>query len=314
MKSNIGALNWLDTAVGMALALLACAPLHAEPAIAVLLSQDSAPYKTMLEGFQAQLRDHGVQASYEVLQAGGDRNKATQLARQIAAQEAELVYCLGTLACQSVRQSISGRPVVASLVLTLESSSPETQVTGVTLNYLPETQLHWLTKLFPQFKRVGVIYNPEQNQVLIDQAKQVANNLGVKLVAIPIDKPKELPLALKNLLREIDILWAVPDRVVLAPQTAKEVLLTSFRNRIPVIGASAPWVKGGALYALDWDYRDMGAQNADIALKILNGTPINRMPVEEPRTVSYTMNRKTAKHMKLDVPEEIVRRAKHVYQ
>lgn len=295
------------------LLLMACTSVHAEPAITVLLSQDSAPYIEMLEGFQAQLKDSGLQAGYEILQAGGDRNKAAQLAGQIAGQETALVYCLGNLACQNVQQQVSGKPVVASLVLTLEPVSPESQLTGVTLSYYPETQLQWLKKLFPQFSRVGVIYNPEQNQSLIDQAIRVANRLGVKLVAKPIEKPKELPLALKNLLREIDILWALPDRVVLAPQTAKEVLLTSFRSRIPVIGASAPWVKGGALYALDADYRDMGAQGADMALKILKGTPINRIPVEEPRSVDYTMNLKTAGHMKLDVPDKITRGAKHVY-
>ena len=101
---------------------------------------------------------------------------------------------------------------------------------------------------------------------------------------------------------------------MLSPQTAKEVLLTSFRNRIPVIGASAPWVKSGALYALDWDYADMGAQNAAMALEVIKGTPINKIPVAEPRSVAYTLNLKTAEHMKLDMPAEISRGAKHVYQ
>jgi putative ABC transport system substrate-binding protein len=132
-------------------------------------------------------------------------------------------------------------------------------------------------------------------------------------VAAPVDTPKELPAALKNLLRNIDILWALPDRMVLAPQSAKEILLTSFRSRIPVIGASAPWVKGGALYALDWDYVDLGAQNAAMALKIIKGEPINSIPAAEPRAVAYTLNTKTAKHMKLDMPDKITRGAKHVY-
>jgi putative ABC transport system substrate-binding protein len=198
--------------------------------------------------------------------------------------------------------------------MTPESISPDAQATGVFLNYLPETQLQWLKKLFPKIRRVGVIYNPKQNQALIDKALSAAHQLGLELVVAPIDTPKELPAALKNLLRRIDILWALPDRIVLAPQAAKEVLLTSFRNRIPVIGASAPWVKGGALYALDWDYTDMGAQNAAMALKIIKGTPIHKIPAAEPRSVAYTLNLKTAKHMKLDMSAKITRGAKHVYQ
>jgi putative ABC transport system substrate-binding protein len=254
-----------------------------------------------------------VQANYEVLQIGKDSSKAGQLAGKIAQQDPALIYCLGSRACQAVQQVAGQRPVVASMLLTPESITAAAQATGVFLNYSPQTQLQWLKKLFPDFQRVGVIYHPAQNQAVIDKATETARQLGMELVAAPVDTPKELPAALKNLLRNIDILWALPDRMVLAPQSAKEILLTSFRSRIPVIGASAPWVKGGALYALDWDYADLGAQNAAMALKIIKGEPISNIPAAEPRAVAYTLNTKTAKHMKLDMPDKITRGAKHVY-
>ena len=314
MNKNNRIRDWMATASMLLLAVLMCVPAHAETAITVLMSQDSAPYQAMLEGFQGYMRDNGVQADYEVLQVGADKNEAAQLAAQLTQQDAQLIYCLGTRACQAVQQLSKQRPVVASMVLTAESIPAEAQATGVFLNYSPQTQLQWLKKLFPQLKRVGVIYNPKQNQALIDKAAVTARQLGLELVTAAVDTPKELPAALKELLRNIDILWAVSDRVVLAPQTAKEVLLTSFRSRIPVIGASAPWVKGGALYALDWDYTDMGAQNAAMALKVIKGTPINKIPAAEPRSVAYTLNLKTAKHMKLEMPAALSRGAKHVYK
>ena len=291
-----------------------CAPLTVEANITILMSSDSAPYEAMREGFQGYLRDNGVQADYEVLQIGKDNSKAGQLAGKIAQQDPALIYCLGSRACQAVQQMPEQRPVVASMLLTPDSITATAQATGVFLNHSPKTQLQWLKKLFPDLKRIGVIYHPAQNQTAIDKATKTARQLGMQLVAVPVDTPKELPNALKNLLRNVDILWALPDRMVLAPQSAKEILLTSFRNRIPVIGASAPWVKSGALYALDWDYADIGAQNAAMALQLIKGTPINKIPVAGPRSVAYTLNLKTAEHMKLDMPAEISRGAKHVYQ
>lgn len=314
MNKNNRIRDWISTATLLLGSHLLCASLHAEPGITVLMSQDSAPYQAMLEGFQGYLRDNGVQADYEVLQVGKDKNEASKLAAKITQQDSRLIYCLGTRACQAVQHTSEQRPVVASMVMTAESIPAEAQATGVFLNYSPRTQLQWLKKLFPQLKRVGVIYNPKQNQAVIDEAAASARQLGLELVTAAVDTPRELPAALKELLRKIDILWAVSDRVVLAPQTAKEVLLTSFRSRIPVIGASAPWVKGGALYALDWDYTDMGAQNAAMALQLIKGTPINKIPAAEPRSVTYTLNLKTVKHMKLDMSAEISRDAKHVYQ
>lgn len=299
-------------------ALLLCTPLRAQHEIAVLMSNDSTPYQMALEGFQAHLRDSGIQAGYEVLNAGGNKDKATQLAGKlhdrIDERPASLVFCIGSLACGPAQKLAAHTPVVASLVLKATSISSAAQATGVYLSYLPQTQLQWLKKLFPSYHRVGVIYNPEHNQDQIDAARKTASQLGLELVAVSIESPRELPTALKDLLRKIDILWALPDKVVLSPQTAKEVLLASFRNRIPVIGASASWVKSGALYALDWDYRDIGAQNAVMALKIINGTPISNIPPVEPRLTAYILNLKTAEHMQLTIPEEIIRGAKHVYR
>ena len=306
--------GWIGSACILLCSHVLCAPLTVEANITVLMSSDSAPYQAMREGFQGYLRDNGVQADYEVLQIGKDNSEAGQLAGKIAQQDPALIYCLGSRACQAVQQMAGQRPVVASMLLTPESITVAAQATGVFLNYSPQTQLQWLKKLFPDIHRVGVIYNPAQNQALIDKATETARQLGMELVAAPVDTPKELPNALKNLLRNVDILWALPDRMVLAPQSAKEILLTSFRNRIPVIGASAPWVKSGALYALDWDYADIGAQNAAMALQLIKGTPINKIPVAGPRSVAYTLNLKTVEHMKLDMPAEISRGAKHVYQ
>jgi putative ABC transport system substrate-binding protein len=312
MNKNNRIWGWLGTIFMLLCSHVVCTAVRAEPAISVLMSHDSAPYQAVLDGFQGYLRDKGVQADYEVMHIKEGNDK--QLAGQINQQDVALIYCLGGQACQFAQQLTPRRPIVASMVLTADSILTDAQSTGVFLTYSPETQLQWLKKLFPHIKRVGVIYNPEENQAQIDAAIGSARQLGLELVAEPIDTPKELPGALQNLLRKIDILWALPDRTVLAPQTAKEVLLTSFRSRIPVIGASTPWVKGGALYALDPDYPDIGAQNAAMALKLIQGTPINKIPAAEPRSVAYTLNLKTVKHMKLQVSDEISRGAEHVYQ
>ena len=306
--------DWIVAAFVIMPAVLICVPARAEPSIAVLLSYDLAPYQAMLDGFKQYFNDKGIEANYAVMQASGDKKKAIQLAQEIDQQNTALIYCLGVMACQSVQQLDQPRPVVASLVLTAESIAQLAQGTGVFLNYLPETQLQWHKKLFPQLRRIGVIYNPEQNQKLIDEAAVIAGKLGLELITATIDSPKEIPSALKYLLRDVDVLWAVPDKTALTPQTVKQVLLTSFRNRIPVIGISAPWVKSGALYALDWDYTDIGAQNAAMALHAIQGTPVSMIPAVEPRSVAYTLNLKTAEHMRLDMLDEISLGAKNVYQ
>jgi putative ABC transport system substrate-binding protein len=95
--------------------------------------------------------------------------------------------------------------------------------------------------------------------------------------------------------------------------TAKEVLLASFRNKVPLIGVSDNWVKSGAFYALSWDYTDLGLQCADQAIKLLSGTPVRSIPPEHPRKVTYTINTKIAEHMNIDIPESLLKNAKMVF-
>ena len=114
--------------------------------------------------------------------------------------------------------------------------------------------------------------------------------------------------------RDADVLWAIPDKTVFSSQTLKQVLLSSFRSRIPVVGLSRSWVKAGAFYALDRDYQDLGRQNAVIARKLLAGTSVDKIIPETPGEVIYSLNLKTARHMKTDIGDELVAGAAKVYE
>ena len=138
--------------------------------------------------------------------------------------------------------------------------------------------------------------------------------MGIELIAQPVNVPQDLPRALKGLARRVDVLWGIPDAVVFSRKTAKAILLFSFRNRIPLVGLSGAWVMAGALYALERDYRALGAQCGEMAWKILAGEPVGSMPSALPRKVAYSLNQKTARHVKLELAKDLVRGAKQVFE
>jgi putative ABC transport system substrate-binding protein len=129
-----------------------------------------------------------------------------------------------------------------------------------------------------------------------------------------VETPQGLPDALDNLAKDADVLWGVTDQTVLSPETAEPILLFSFRNRIPFAGLSTSWVKAGALYALDRDYTDLGAQCGEIALKILQGARASSLPPVSPRKITYALNLKTAYHMKLDISQALIDGAQEVFR
>ncbi len=305
----------LSTAAAAALLLVSSLSSSAGAAekIAVLVSTKDAPFEEALKGFQGLLDKAAVQAEYEVHKLDGSAAKAGQAAQAVKKSGARLVLTLGTLATDAAVKEIPDIPIVACMVLRTDGLKKSPNVTGVGLEFSLEVQTSWLQVLVPTAKNVGVLYSPDENKMRIEAAGRIMQNMGLKLVAQEVRSSQDVPAALEGLAKKVDILWGLADSVAMTPQTAKNVLPFSVRNNIPVIGPSPTWVKAGALYALEWDYADMGAQAGDMAVKVLKGAPPAMIPTASPRKVYYALNLTTAQQMKITFSDQLVRGARHTF-
>ena len=138
------------TAVIAVLAVLGTAPAAAGEKIAILVSSDEAAFKEAVAGFSEALRKQGMQASYELLDLGGDASRAGTAIRKIQDGGFRLVFAVGSLATESMLRAESTVPVISGLVLRTETLKQGKNVTGVSLEITPDVQLAWLQKLLPE--------------------------------------------------------------------------------------------------------------------------------------------------------------------
>jgi putative ABC transport system substrate-binding protein len=138
--------------------------------------------------------------------------------------------------------------------------------------------------------------------------------MGMKLEAIEISSPRDLPQALDSLAKVAQGFWSVADQNLFDPQTTKYILLNSLRRGIPFMGFSRYVVESGALFALDFDYKAIGRQAGKTTVKILDGENPGEIPVTTPDIIWFHYNEKTARHMNVEVPPELVAIAKEVYR
>lgn len=288
--------------------------LASEFRIAAVTSQEAPPYQEVITGAQQYLDSREVKVIWTIHPLRGDVKKATTVAETLKNDGADLVLLLGSLATRAIVQEHPALPLLASLIVTTEELAGATNATAVVLEFPVEIQLQWLQRLLPHQQRVGVLFNLRENQRLVETATQVAATLGLTLFPYEVNTPQDLPSALDAVAKRADVLWSVPDQTVLSPETAEHLLTFSFRNRIPFTGLSTAWVKAGALYALDRDYKDIGTQCGELAEKILRGTPANSLPPVGPRRLLYSVNLKTANHMKLEIPEDVIVGAQQVFR
>ncbi|NUO09938.1 MAG: ABC transporter substrate-binding protein [Candidatus Brocadia sp.] len=280
----------------------------------LLISHHIVPYRDVFAGFQRFLNQQGVKVHYDEYILQDDLVKPKQVIKKVKDKKANIIFALGNKATETILRDIQDIPVVTSMILKKDILINAKNATGVTLAFPLEIEFSLLRQLLPEARRVGVVYHLEENQEKIDLARRIAEKMGIVLYTQEVNSPKDLPNALKNIAKNGDVLWGISDNMVLNAQTAKQILLFSFRNNIPFCGLSPSWVEAGAFYSLGWDYTDIGMQAGEIAWKILQGNEPNSVPIASPRTVRYFLNLKTAKHMKIKIPEEIINKAYQVFK
>jgi putative ABC transport system substrate-binding protein len=284
-----------------------------ETLIFVVRARSSPPYDAVFSGFKVLIEESGFHARYEIHDAENGNDDLDGFLENAKTEAADLVFTIGTSVTRRVIDKDVGIPLVYSMVIDTVGLGEANDVTGVTLEFAAPFHFKWMKRFLPDARRIGVIYNPEKNGQRVDRARREAQEEGLTLKTQGVDRPQDIPAALDRISRDIDVLWGIPDDVVLNPKTAKQILLFCYRQCIPFVGPSEAWVKAGALYALDRDYGDIGAQCGEMAVALLNGNGPAEINPETPHKITYFVNLKTARHMKLDIDEELLARANGVY-
>lgn len=284
-------------------------PVDAPRHVVVVVSADATPYQQALAGLRRGLQARTPPVVMDVVTLQGDTTRIGDALSAIRGNAA-VVVTLGTLATRALIHRIGDVPVVAGMILNSRELEDSPNATGVYLEYPVDVEMEWLHRLLPDARRVGVLYHGDDNTQRVADARRIAAASGsFTVVAIRVENPDALPDALAQLTNRADVLWGMNDPVVYNAETARSLLLFSLRNRIPLVGQSNAWVRAGALYALDRDYDDVGAQCADVVTRILGGEAPRELPPEAPRKVVYSLNRHTAGDLGFVLPQSVVRGA-----
>lgn len=278
--------------------------------ILIVSNTNGGPYSQVINGFKSQLSEQ--LATYTELSTAQLKADSSLFNNELRTRKPDLIFALGAEATELAKKSTQKIPIVATLILKNELFNAST--TGVSLAYPLSIQIQWLKKFFPTQSKIAVIFNPAENTKNVQTLKKVAEQNGLDLIAIPVESSKQLPGALEQLAKNIEVLFGIADDIAMSSKTGKEVLLASFRNRVPLIGLTDQWVKSGALYALSWDYDDLGRQCAVQSQKILNGQSILQVAPETPRKLTYAINTKIAEHMNLEIPDSLLKNANTLFE
>lgn len=278
-----------------------------EKLIVCVKSSGLPQYSETLAGFKEVVLKENPQVRLREYELNSESEKII-----VPGEKPDLIFAIGSKALDFLRNKFSDRPIVFSMVLNPDFS--ETNITGVSLNIPPLLEFKLLKKILPRAKKIGVIYDPNKSKAVVENGRAQAKTIGLELVAATVDSIEGVYEAVRTIGKTADVLWMVPDSTVYTAKSTEDILLYTLREKIPLIGISPNYVRAGALFSLSYDYADIGRHSAGSALRILNGELPADIPVALPTKIDISLNIITAERIGIQIPYEIIKAAKDIYQ
>lgn len=264
--------------------------------VSLVLSDSSPPYRQFAESFRKSLSP--TKADVVVVEAQADGNSANH---------ADLIVTVGMKATEmAVAQN--GAPVLAvmipdngyqELMAKALRHKPAKLVSAIYLNQPWDRQVTFLHAALPERRKIGLLHSPEARIDVAGLNRQVASQ-GGSLVALSVQSVEKLFLSLENVLENSDLLLAVPDSTIYNSGSIRNILLTSYRKGVPLIGLSQTYVNAGALCAIFSTTEQMAEQaGSTVALYAQNRQlPGPQYPVD----FTVAVNQQVAHSMGIELP------------
>ena len=225
--------------------------------------------------------------AFVTLVAEGDASKNEQMAQRFVSDKFDLVFVIGTNQAQTLAKKTSTIPIVLGAATNPQAAGlieswnrPGVNVTGTSDLSPVDSQLTRLLEILPQAKRVGIIFNPAEDNsgIIVSNFRDECEKHGLTAVTATVSNQNEIRQTLVSLVGRIDALYAPTDATI---QSAFPLLIrTANELNIPVFNCDEGTVKDGALFSVGFNYADLGRISADMAIDILEkGKSPSEMPI-----------------------------------
>lgn len=287
------------------LLLWAVGPVHATALVVIVSSERSPAYVEAAEALVSELERRGVSRF--------DMRQQTALEfKNSGAGSPRLLVALGAQAAQAVAAAQPKFPVLCALLprTSFEAVLRETglkssdQFSALYLDQPLSRQLELVRLALPAAKNIGVLWGPESKSKE-PTLKALAATKLLSVVDGSVAGENFLFPQLKKVLAEADVLLALPDQQVFNAQTIQNILLSSFRARVPLVGFSPAYVRAGALLAVFSTPEQIGRQSAALAKDVLLGRGLPATPLY-PSSFSVMVNDHVARSLGLSLDTSLL--------
>lgn len=288
---------------------------------------DHPALNAVFDGIVKALESAGFKVGTDVLidrqNAQGSVQNAVAIARKFASEKVDIVVAIATPSAQACVQVITDRPVIFSAVtdpvgagLIKQLGKNDSNVVGVSDMVPVSTHLRLIKTVFPNAKKVGVLYNPgEANSVtLTNIAKAAAPALGLTIVDMTGTSSSEMVTAVNSVGPDVNVIYIGTDNT--AASSIQAIAAAALRLNKPIVAADVDIARGGGLIGFGFDYFQVGVETGKLLVEILKGKKPSELESHllGPDSLLLYINLDLAQQLKVNIPKELVDRANIIVQ
>jgi putative ABC transport system substrate-binding protein len=172
--------------------------------------------------------------------------------------------------------------------------------------------IQFLKDIKPEMRRVTGVYDPDRGggrrftSIFVASFKQASKEMGLEFNEAQCSNAVEIEAAMTSL-GQGDGLFVGADPTMFGNR--RLIIDLAARYRVPAIYPWAQYAREGGLMAYSVDYTELWRRAAGYVDRLLRGTKLEELPIQQPATFDFDINLATAKALGLTVPRELLAQA-----
>lgn len=275
------------------------------------------------KGFEDELNKEGYKVEenikIDLQNAQGDQSNLATMSKKLFSENNDIFVGITTPAALSLSNEIKDKPIIMGGItypveagLIKNEQLPGTNITGVSDRTPIKNQLEVMKKIIPNLKKVGVLYTASEDNSIkqAKEAEEYAKELGLEMKLSTIANTNDIQQVTESLTNDIQAIFIPIDNTLASAMDT--VIKVTDKKKIPVFPSADTMVEAGGVLGIAVDQYNIGVETAKVLVKVLNGADPKTTPIVLANEGIIYVNEKKAKELGLNIPEEILSKAKKV--